>query len=209
MVWGAIAGAAIGAVGSAIGSKSASDASDRASKRAEALSREQLEWEKEQYNEWKETYGDIEDNLADYYTNLTPELRTVQGLEAYEKKKNLAMDKLNENFAQRGISRSGIAAQTDTTFAIESAAERARIRAEAPMETAREQLAFLQVGLGQDPAGGVSGALSGRASEASQVARDTANAAGSATAAMWQAGTNLAVQAGETYDQYKRDQEAG
>ena len=188
----AIGSAAVGAIGSGMAASKASGSSKDASRAAAASDKAQLDWEKEQYAEWQETYGGIEDNLADYYKELTPTLRTMQGLEAFEKEKNVAMTDLRENLAQRGIATSGISAQLETSVALESAAERARIRAAAPMETAREQLSFLQVGLGQDPSAGISGALSTRSTNANRIASDTARASGQATGAFVEAGTNLA-----------------
>lgn len=192
MSWGNVAGAAVGLAGSLFGSKQSSDAASDAAQWQYQASKEQLDFEKERYNEWKATYGGLQDNLAAYYNEMSPILREVQGLEAYEKEKNLALKNLRENLAQRGLDSSGLMADVETSFAIESAAERARIRAAAPMETAREKAAFLQVGLGQNPASSVSNALSSRATEAAQMARDTAIASGQATQAAWESGANLA-----------------
>jgi len=173
------AAAVIGAGTAIYGAVSASGAADDAAKAQEKANAEQLAWEKEQYAEWKETYGPLEDNLAEYYNNLTPTLRTMQGLQAFEKEKNVAMTSLRENLAQRGIATSGIAAQTETSVALESAAARAQIRADAPMEVAKEKASFLNIGLGNNPSN-VSGVLADRSTEAGRVASATASAAGPA-----------------------------
>jgi hypothetical protein len=200
MVWGAVIGAAAGL----IGSKMSGDAAKDAGKAQAAADKERLDFEKEQYQEWQDTYGGIEDNLAAYYDQLTPTLRATQGLEAFEKEKDIALTGLRENLAQRGISTSGIAAQTETSVAVSSAAERARIRAAAPMETAKEKLGFLTVGLGQDAAGGVSGALQTQSANAASDARAAAGLAGKATGAAVKAGANLAS---ELADVFTRKQE--
>ena len=192
MSWVGVAGGVVGAVGSLWGAKKSGDAAQDAAQFQYQASKEALDFEKQRYQEWQETYGPLEDNLSEYYKQLSPMLREVQGLEAYEKEKNVALTNLRENLAQRGLDTSGIAADVETSFAIESAAERARIRAEAPMETAREQLNFLQVGLGQNPANSVGAALQNRASDASATARDTARAASQASQAAWEAGASVA-----------------
>jgi len=169
------------AAGTAIyGATASASASKSASRRAARTEAARLDFEKQQYEDWQETYGGLEDNLAAYYEELTPTLRTMQGLEAFEKEKNVAMTTLRETLAQRGISTSGIAAQTETNVAMSSATERARIRAAAPMETAKEKLSFLQVGLGQNPGVGMSDALGASATNAANVATSTANAAANA-----------------------------
>ena len=192
MSWGPIIGAGISAVGSIFGAKQSADAAQDAGRWAYEADMEALEWEKSMYREWQATYGGIEDNLADYFDKLNPELRAVQGLEAYEKEKDAQLKKLHENLAQRGLGTSGIMADVDTAFALDSAAERARIRAEAPMQVAQEKLGFLQIGLGQNPAARVGTTLANRANNAHDAARATAGAAGRATSAAWEAGANLA-----------------
>ena len=192
MSWGAVAGAAVGVAGGLVGSKMSANAAESAADAQAQANRERLEFEKARYEEWQNTYGSLEDNLAKYYETLTPTLRTMQGLQAFEKEKNTALKNLRENLAQRGIANSGIAAQTETSIALESAAERASIRAAAPMEAPREKASFLQIGLGQNPASSVGSALADRSSEAARVARDTAIASGTATQAAVESGANLA-----------------
>ena len=192
MTWGNVGAAAIGVVGGALGSSSASGASKSAARKQAQTEEARLEFEQQKYDEWKDTYGPIEDNLAEYYNELTPGLRTMQGLEAFNKERDQALTGLRENLAQRGIQLSGIAAQTETNVAIESASERARIRAAAPMEVAKEKLSFLKTGLGQDPSSGVSNALADRSTRAANEYRATAQASGQATQSFVEAGTNLA-----------------
>lgn len=193
MSWAA-AGVAVGVAGvasSAYGAKKAGDAAQNAAEYQAQADAERLAFEREQYDEWQDTYGGLEDNLAKYYEQLTPTLRTMQGLQAFEKEKQVAMDNLRTNMAQRGISTSGIAAQTNTAMAISSAEERARIRAAAPMEVAKEQSSFLQIGLGQDPSAGLSSAYGDQATNANRLMRDTAAASGQATQAFTEAVTDL------------------
>ena len=87
----------------------------------------------------------------------------------------MARTSLTENLAKRGIEDSGIAAAAEISMANTSAVERATIRTEAPITAAREQLTFLQVGLGQNPGASYSQALSNRASSAATAA-ETAQA---------------------------------
>ncbi len=192
MSWAVVGGAAIGLVGSAYSSNRASSAASDAGDAASDADRERLAFERERYDEWQSTYGPVEDRLAAYYETLSPTLRIVQGLEAFEKEKNLALTNLRENLDQRGIGTSGISAQLETTVALSSASERARIRAAAPLEVAKEQLGFLQVGLGQDPSSGISGALSDAQRNANRIAEATARNAGKASGAVVGAFTDFA-----------------
>ena len=138
-----VGGAAIGLAGTVYASNKASSSAKKAGKRADAANEERMAWEREQWQEWQDTYGNVEDHLSNYYETLSPTLRTVQGLEAFEKEKNIALTNLRENLDQRGIGTSGIEAQLETNVALNSAEERARIRANAPMEVAKEQSGFL------------------------------------------------------------------
>ena len=199
-VWaaGAVVGAAvIGVAGSAYSADKASGAANKASKRASDADAARLGFEREQYDEWQATYGPIEDSLAAYYNTLSPTIRATQGLEAFEKEKNIALTNMRENLAQRGIDMSGIAAEQELQIAVGSAEERARIRAEAPINVAKEKLGFLQVGLGQDPSEGMSGALTDAQRNAQRNELITARNAGQASGAVVDSFTDLA-QAGFT-----------
>jgi len=192
-----IGGAAIGLVGAIITSKGAKKSAEEAAEIATDAEDARLDFEREQWQEWRDTYGPIEDSLAAYYETLTPSFRATQGLEAHEKEMNRARQNLSENLAQRGIATSGIAAQVETELAVSSAEERARIRAAAPLEVAKEKLGFLQVGLGQNPEAGMRDALGDVALRTQQDARVTAQNAGVASGAMISSFTDLA-QAGFT-----------
>lgn len=186
-----VAGAAIGLAGTVYASRQASKSADRATAAASNAEAAQLAFAQEQYDEWKATYGGVEDQLANYYETLTPTMRITQGLEAHEKEMNRAKKQLEASFAQRGISMSGIAAQTRTEMAVSSAEERARIRAAAPLEVAKEKLGFLQVGLGMNPAAGVNNALDSAAVRASNFAQIASQNAGIAQGQMIGAFTNF------------------
>jgi len=205
MTWIAVGSAAIVTAGTIYSSNKASKSADKAAAAAAAADDKRLAFAREQYDEWQATYGPTEDNLAAYYNTLSPTLRTVQGLEAFEKEKNIALTNMRENLAQRGIATSGIAAQQETEVALASAGERARIRATAPMEVAKEQLGFLSVGLGLSPAAGVNDALSDAQRNANRIAEATAKNAGTARGAAVSALTDLAQEGWEAYRTRKRE----
>lgn len=201
MVWTAI----IGAGAALLGASASKGASDNAARKQAEADKAKLDFEKKRYEDWKNIYGDVEKNLSSYYNDLSPELRTAQGLEAFEREKEVALTQLRSNLAQRGISTSGIAAQTETDIAIGSAEERARIRAAAPMEVAREKANFLSVGMGNNPAGDVGRALGDQASRASSRAAATARASGQATQAAIEAGANLAEELVDVFSNKESD----
>ncbi len=186
-----VGGAAIGLAGTYLKSRAAGKAARRAGNQAADADAAQLAFDQERYDEWQATYGPIEDSLAAYYDTLDPTLRTVQGLEQYEKEKDRAMKQMNENLAQRGIATSGIKAQGEMEFAVAGASDRARIRAEAPISVAKEKLSFLQVGLNQNPDAGMRSSLSDQARDARGIRDTTAANAGIASGALFDAGTDF------------------
>lgn len=194
-----ITAAAIGVAGSAYMQHKSSKAAEKAGKQATEAQDERLDFEREQWQEWQDTYGPIEDSLANYYDTLTPTMRITQGLEAHEKEMDRAKTQVRATLDQRGIGTSGIAAQTETEMAVSSAEERARIRAAAPMEVAKEKLGFLSVGLGMNPQQGMRNALGDVANAAQQDARTTAANAGVATGALVGSVTNFAQTAFTTW----------
>jgi len=192
MGWGAIVGAGISVAGSLFGKKKTDKAASDAGKYQAEVDKARLDFDKQRYQDWEATYGPLEDNLAEYYKTLSPTLRTVQGLAAYEKERDFNMTSLRENLAQRGLATSGITAQVETYDAVESAKERAKIRADAPMETAKEKASFLSIGLGHNPADKLSETYGDIALQAGRTTAATASAAGRATANAWESGANLA-----------------
>lgn len=197
----AIAGVAIGGagvLGSAISGRKSRKAAKKSAEAAQQSEADRLNWEKEQYQDWQDTYGSIEDNLSRYYDTLSSTTIIAQGLEAHEKERDLAMTQLGETLAKHNISRSGIQAQLSQQNEMGSAEERARIRARAPMETAKEKLNFLRVGMGQNPAEGVGSALSDTAQSSGRRADMAAASAGRASSSLISSVTDLA-QAGVNY----------
>lgn len=187
-----VGGAAIGLAGTVYASNQSSKAAKKAGKLAADADAARLAFEREQWDEWQNTYGSIEDQLAAYYETLTPTFRITQGLEAHEKEMNRARTTLKETLAQRGIATSGLATQAETELAVASAEERARIRAAAPMEVAKEKLGFLQVGLGMNPQAGMRNALADASANARYNAELTARNAGAASSAMISSATDFA-----------------
>ena len=195
MVWGAV----IGAAGSVLGAGMAKSGADSAAKTAARTDKQRLKFEQDRYDDWKKTYGSVEENLSNYYNTLTPELRMTQGLQAFNEERDAAMTKLNENLAQRGISRSGLAAAIETESALQSAETRAQIRANAPMEVAKEKLGFLNAGLASNPANNVGNALADQSRNAGSIAVQAAANSGAATAQAIEAGANLADELADVF----------
>jgi len=179
VAWVAVAVAGSAVVGAAVSSNSAS----KARKSAANAASNDLGFAQAQYNDWLDAFGDIQTNLSDYYEALTPAFLETQGLQAFEQEKAQALDGLRTTLEQRGIATSGLAADIERDVAINSASERARIRAEAPIKSAQVQQEFLQIGLGQNPANNVQQALSSRTAQLSADSRLATRAAGQATGA--------------------------
>ncbi len=188
--WGSVATIATGAVGAISASKSGS----RAQQAAEDAGKEELAFVQQQYDDWKDTYGDVEKNLSEYYGAITPDYIETQGLQAFEEEKDLALTSIRENLSQRGIATSGVAAQAEIQAELGSAATRAKIRADAPMKAASEKSKFLQIGLGQDPAGDVQQVLSGQAGKAFNLAGEARSQADTAVASAVEVGLDAFTQ---------------
>ena len=189
MSWGLVAGAAISVVGGVVASNSA----DKRAEGANAASDAALAFEQERYDDWKATYGDIQDNLSDYFSSLTPEYYATMGLENQEQAFETSMARINESLAQRGITNSAVAASLESQAEIDNAEAKARIRSEAPRMAAQEKMNFLQVGLGQNPANSVSGAMQSDANRLQQQAAIAEQQAGQAVgSAVSTVGTGLA-----------------
>jgi hypothetical protein len=195
VAWVGVGVAAAGVIGSAYSSSKATSAANKAGKRADSADARRMDFEEQRYDEWQETYGPVEDQLAAYYNTLTPTLRITQGLENFEKEKKIAIDNLDQKMAQRNIDRSGMTAQLDSDVAIDSAEARARIRANAPMEVAKEKASFLSVGLGQNPNDAMTNAFSAEQARSAGLEQQTAKNAGIAQGAVIDSATNL-VQVG-------------
>lgn len=175
--WGTAIQAGASLIGGAMSSKSAS----KDAKRAANADKAALAFEQEKYDDWMAVYGDLQSNLGKYYNSLTPEYYEAVGLEAFEKERQTAMTKLNEHFAQAGISpRSGVALSIKSQNEMEAARSRADIRRSAPSMAAEEKRQFLQVGLGQNPGAGVGAQLGNQAIAANNRAAQSSQAAGKA-----------------------------
>ena len=170
----AIAGAAI------VGGVVQNNASKRATKSAEQASAAELEFAKQQYADWQKTFGNIEDTLATYYETLTPDTYASMGLQAAEKERSIALERINQNLAQRGLTGSGLEQSAIMQTELGTAEQKATVRANAPAEVAKQQLSFLSLGYGQNPQGQVQNVLSGQADSAQQIAQNQQIAAGEA-----------------------------
>lgn len=167
-------------VGGAVASSKSASRDRKAAAKSEEAS---LGFAMEKYNDWKEVFGPIQQNLANYYANLDADFIATQGLETYEVEKTRALQAIQGNLAERGINNSGVAAAVETDIQLQSAAERAKIRAEAPMKVAQMQTNFLQVGLGQNPDASLQSVLDNNANRANNRAMASSKAAADATGA--------------------------
>lgn len=94
-------------------------------------------------------YGDLEKNMADYYNKLTPAQRTAQGLDRYDKQFKMAQDKIAQNYAQKGLTGSGIEAETNYQMEQQAILDRLQLAQDAETSTNQEKLGWLGYGSGQ------------------------------------------------------------
>jgi len=185
MSWVAVGVVAVGAIGSNV-------AANKAANTAKDAQKNQLAFEQQKLADWNRVYGPIQDNLSNYYANLTPEYIETQGLEAVELERAKALERVEVNLAQRGITDSGIASRVVKDVELNTAQQRAQVRATAPTMVAEEQSRFLQIGLGQNPGESMSRSLANQSLQRGAESAAASQAAGKATQAFFsEAGTAL------------------
>lgn len=153
----AIIGAAtVGALSSSKSAKSASKASSAATASADAAAKlqyeasaEQLAFQKQQYDDWQSIFGPIQDNLSSYYKNLSSDTVASLGIQNIEKQYMQSRTNLDTALAKRGITNSGATVAGLTQLESARMLGKAEVQANAPAQTAAQQLGFLSVGLGQ------------------------------------------------------------
>lgn len=208
MSWVATAVVGSAVVGGIMSSKSAkkqAKSADRATDASSEATAAQLAFEQERYDDWNAVYGPLQENLANYYQNVTPDYYAAVGLEQFQKEYQTGLTRLNENLAQRGIDpSSGIQASLESQAELSAAETRASIRRDAPQQAAEDKSRFLQIGLGQNPASSVSGALSQSANMRQQNALIQGQNAQNADAAAGAAWGQVIPSIGRAIDAYQK-----
>lgn len=136
-----------------------------------AFQKQQFAFQKEQYADWKNVYGDIQQNIGEYYKNLSGDTLAARGLQTQALEYNRAMTEGTQQWAQRGLSGSGAEAAAIVAANMQSAGQRAQIRAGADDAAVKEKMAFLGLGLGQGTQ------MLGTITNASQVVGNASNTA--------------------------------
>ncbi len=174
--------AVVGSVGVGMyGANKSAKSADKATKAQSEASAAQLEFEREQYDDWKELYGPIEQNLATYYQGVTPETYAAVGLETYNEEYQKSVERMNEQFAQRGIlPSSGIASSLAAQGELQAAETRSGIRSQSEQQAINDKTNFLQIGMGQNPSNSLSQAYSQQSAMAATQAAAANQAAGQA-----------------------------
>lgn len=123
-------------------SQQAKEASDD----ARDIAQQNLDMQKAAMERHIAIYGSVEENLAKYYQNLSPQKRAAQGIENYNKKYKLAMDKFKANLVSRGLMDSGMELETNLMFDLNRAAAENSIVNQAEQSVKQEQMNFLNMG---------------------------------------------------------------
>jgi len=146
-----IGSTAVGANESRKARKSASRSVAAATAAEAEANAAQLAFEKKKYNDWKKVYGPVEKNLAKYYKNLSPGKYAAKGLTAFNEERVKMLTALEEDFAQRGITNSGVAGSVMLQESMQAAETRAGIRMDAKDKVQGMRADFLSIGLGHKP----------------------------------------------------------
>lgn len=167
-----VGSAVVGGVMSSRAAGKSADASNNATEASSQASAAQLAFSKEQYDDWQKVYGSLQDNLSTYYNSLTPEKYETQGIQAIKQAYSTAQKQVDQSLAQRGITTSGLTAQTQVDMASKQAQDIATVRATSEQAVAQEKMKFLSLGMNQygAAANGVSNAYGNQANLAANQA---------------------------------------
>ena len=197
-----IGSAIVGAYSSSKASSAATSSADKATAAQIAASeaslqatREQLAFSQQQYDDWKSIYGDVQTNLKDYYNQLSPSKLETQGRQAISAEFANASKQLEAQFAQRGITSSGLQAAAMTNLASQKATNLAKNSLAAQDTVLNQKQAFLSLGMGQynNAVQGVTNAYTNQAT----VSGSQANMYGSQAAAYTSQALNYQNQIGQ------------
>jgi len=114
-----------------------------------ARSQESKDFQMKQYSDWKDIYGPIQESVGDYYKNLTGASISNQEVEQIQASSQEAMDRMNEQLAQRGMTGSGIEASMANQNIYSAEMQKAQSRSTADQRAADAKSNFLAMGLGQ------------------------------------------------------------
>lgn len=170
MVWFALAGMAMSAY---------SAREER--KNARGPRNASMDFAERQYKDWEQIFGNPMKNMSTYLGSLTPERYAAVGLENYELEYSAAIERLDADFAQRGLSNSGLAMQARTDLESQRISDRVGIRRSAEDEVMQRRMQFLSMSNNNAPQN-MQNELSGEAQRANQASM-TANQNLSASAA--------------------------
>lgn len=170
MVWFAIASLAVSA-GSAY-------MQNQQAKRAQ---RRQLSFAERQYQDWEQIFGNPMKQMSGYINSLSPEKYAAVGLENYEIEYSKALERLDADFAQRGLTNSGLAVQARTDLESQRIMDRVGIRRAAEDEVMNRRMQYLSMSSGNNAVNNMQSILNNNAANAmNQANQANANFASSA-----------------------------
>ncbi|EDP2370856.1 hypothetical protein GKB09_03840 [Campylobacter jejuni] len=160
-------------VGGLLGSKSASAAQKQAAdyqRQMLDVQRQQFAFMQAQYANWEQMFGSIGNNLSTYFKNLNPDTYAAKRISLVEQEYNRASEAINADLARRGMANSGAAVSSINQLEINRASARVDARLQAEQDVRNQQLQFLGIGMGQQPA-----LLSGMQSSANSLTQTLGN----------------------------------
>ncbi len=101
------------------------------------------------YDRYTEMFGPVEDRMSEYYESLNPEDFAAQGNIGAQQASSQAMNNFNESMAARGLSSSGIQAQTAMGAEMGLQQQMAQNNFNAPHQVAQMQQGWMNYGSGR------------------------------------------------------------
>ena len=133
---------------------------------AKRASDEELQFARENKQQWESIFGNIQENLSNYYNSLDPDKYATMRITEFQRGIQEYEDEITKEFARRGLTGGGVEAGLLAEAKYKGAIGRAKIRATAEEEVAKQKSSFLELGLSRDPTSEISRSLAKRTTQA-------------------------------------------
>jgi len=117
--------------------------------RAYEMASDEIKFQRDQYDDWKSIYGPLQEDIGTYFKNITGGKIATKQVQSIQREYQAAQTNIDAQLAQRGLSNSGLQAQTLVSNNIQAAQAKATARTNADSIAQQQKMGFLGLGLGQ------------------------------------------------------------
>lgn len=119
------------------------------SDRAYTMATDEIDFQRKQYDDWKSIYGPLQEDIGTYFKNITGGKIAAHQIQNIQQEYQAAQQNVDTQLAQRGLTNSGLAAQTLVSNNMQAAQAKATARTNADTMAQQQKMGFLGLGLGQ------------------------------------------------------------